>query len=147
MACLCRSGAVVIAVGLLAIRLLAGILGVVIAGIVAVALFGLDKPFDSRKGVGVQAGWDQLGLQLPGLSSPAVAGAFGIVQAGVGGQGVKFVPGQVVADRQPPRRVRVVAALRQRIGVARWWPGQRAAGPGPSAQQRGRRSGRGGRRW
>ena len=37
----------------------------------------------------------------------------------MGVQGIEFVPGQVVVDRQPPCGVRVVAALCQRIGVPR----------------------------
>jgi hypothetical protein len=58
-----------------------------------------DKPFDGGQGVRVEAGGGQLGLQLPGLGSPAVVGAFGLVERSVGGQGVEFVPGQLVADR------------------------------------------------
>jgi hypothetical protein len=46
-----------------------------------------------------------------------VAGAFGFVEDGMGGQGVEFVPGQAVADRQPPRGISIIAALRQRIGA------------------------------
>jgi hypothetical protein len=58
---------------------------IVIVSTVPAGLLGLDKSLDSRQGVGVEAGWDQLGLQLPGLGSPAVVGAFGLVEGGVGG--------------------------------------------------------------
>src|SRR5690242_16477713 len=77
-----------------------------------------DEPFDGGQGVGVEAGRSQPGVQLLGLSGPAVAGAFGFVEGGVGGEGVEFVPRQPVADRQPPRGIGVVAALCQGIGVA-----------------------------
>jgi hypothetical protein len=62
-----------------------------------------------------------------------VAGTVGLVQGGVGSQGVEFVPGQGVADREPPRGVSIVAALCQRIGA----PGCGGLGgvqPGPSVQ-------------
>ena len=58
-----------------------------------------DEPFGESQGVAGEAGWGQLGVQLPGLGSPAVAGAFGFVEGGMGGQSAEFVPGQVVADR------------------------------------------------
>jgi hypothetical protein len=67
-----------------------------------------DEPFDG--GQGVEAGRGQLGVQLFGLGNPAVAGAFGFIQGGIGAQGVEFVPGQVVPDRQPPRGISVGAA-------------------------------------
>ena len=91
--------------------LAAGIPGVVIACVVSPGLLFFDEPFDGGQRVGVEAGWDQLGAQLPGLGSPAVVGAFGLVEGRVGGKGVEFVPGQVVANRQPPRGVSIVAAL------------------------------------
>src|SRR5262249_8551384 len=51
-------------------RLAAGILGVVVGCLVSPGLLFLffDEPFDGGQGVGVQAGWGQLRLQLPGLS-------------------------------------------------------------------------------
>jgi len=83
--------------------LAAGIPGVVIACVVSPGLLFFDKPFDGGQRVGVEVAWGQLRLQLPCLSGPAVVGAFGVVQAGVGGEGVEFVPGQMVASRQSPR--------------------------------------------
>jgi hypothetical protein len=64
----------------------AGIPSVVIACVVAAGLLVLDEPFDGHQGVGVEAGQGQLTVQLPGLDSPAVAGAFGFVQGGYDGK-------------------------------------------------------------
>ena len=119
-----------------AVGLAAGISRVVIACAVSADLLLFDKAFDGGQGVGVEAGRGQLGVQLPGLGGPVVAGAFGFVEGGVGGQGVEFVPGQVVADRQPPRGVSVVAALRQRVEAA-GGGGLSGAQPGPGRQRGG----------
>ena len=96
----------------------------------------MDEPFDGRQGVGVEARQGQLGAQLPGLGGPAVAGAFHFVQGRVSGQGVEFVPGQVVADCQSPRGISIIPALPQRVGV----PGGSGLGgaqPGPGRQRGG----------
>src|SRR6266568_6531410 len=96
--------------------------------LITLATSGDKLPIDGGQGAGVEAGRGELGVQLRGVGGPAVAGAFGVVEGSVGGQGVEFVPGQVVADRQPPGGVRVVAALCQRPGVP---GGLGGAQPGP----------------
>jgi hypothetical protein len=59
----------------------------------------LDEPFDGDQGVGVEAGRDQFGPQPVRLDGPSVADPFGLVEGGVGGKRIEFVPGQVVANR------------------------------------------------
>ena len=84
-----------------------------------------DEPFDGAQRVGVQAGRDQPGVKGLALGGPAVVGAFGLVEGGVGAQRVEFVPGQLVAGGQPQRGVGGVAALEYSRSGCRRWPGRR----------------------
>jgi hypothetical protein len=53
------------------------------------------------RGSGSRPGGTSPGVQGVGPGGPSVAGAFGVVEGGVGAQRVEFVPGQVVADGEP----------------------------------------------
>ncbi len=110
-------------------------------------LFFGDQPFDGGQRVGVQAGRHQPGVQGIGPGGPAVVGAFGLVEGGVGAQRVEFVPGQVVAGSQAQRGVGGVAALEQQARAGGGGLGGVDAGAGGQGGGTGRASGRGGRRW
>ena len=60
---------------------------------------------------------DQPGVQRSGSGGPAVVGALGLVEGGVGAQRVEFVPGQLVPGGQPQRGVCGIAALVQQVWI------------------------------
>ena len=73
---------------------------------------GGDELFDGGQRVGVQPGRDQPFVQGVGPGGPAVVGVLGLVEGGVGAQGVEdSVPGQVMAGSQAQRSVGGVPAL------------------------------------
>jgi hypothetical protein len=75
------------------------------------SFLGGDEPFGGGQRVGVQSGGDQAGVQGAGPGGPAMVGVLGLVEEGVGVQGVEFVPGKLVAGGDSQRCVGGVAAL------------------------------------
>ena len=65
------------------------------------------------------------------FGGPSVVGVIGLVEGGMGTQGVEFMPGQVMADRQPQRGIGRIAALGMVIGAGGTVV---SADPGPGRQ-------------
>jgi len=98
------------------------------------SLLGGDAPFHGAQRIGVQAGRDQPGVQGVGPGGPPLVDALGVVEGGVGAQGVELMPGQVVAGGQAQRGVGCVPALGEVIGAAASSLG--GADPAPGGQRR-----------
>jgi len=82
----------------------------------ASGFLGSDQPFHCGQRIGVQIRRHQPRVQVVSFGGPAVVGVLGLVELSVGAQSVEFVPGQMMADRQPERGVGGVAALSEATG-------------------------------